>query len=100
MDGRTIRGEHYIVHPKLPVIADLFVDVPDAHIWLTSPGPATFLRWEGPLAEPDDPIARVDLLPGGASGPAVPVATSGRDLEPKAGRPQNRKEWRGPLSTR
>jgi hypothetical protein len=74
MAGRSIQGEHYVVHPKLPLIADLFVDVPDAHLWLTNPGPATFLRWEGPLAEPKDPIARVDLLPGGESGPAVPVA--------------------------
>jgi hypothetical protein len=78
MGGRTIRGERYIVHPKLPLIADLFVNVPDAHIWLTSPAPAAFLRWEGPLAEPSDPITRVDLLPGGSSGPATPVATTGR----------------------
>jgi hypothetical protein len=78
MGGRTIRGERYMVHPKLPLIADLFVNVPDAHIWLTSPAPAAFLRWEGPLAEPGDPITRVDLLPGGSSGPATPVATTGR----------------------
>lgn len=78
MSERTLQGERYIVHPKLPFIADLFVNVPDARIWLTSPGPATFLRWEGPLAEPDDPIARVDLLPGGTSGPAVPVKTTAR----------------------
>lgn len=76
MGDRRLRGEHYIVHPKLPFIADLFVDVPDAHIWLTNPEPATFLRWEGPLAEPGDPITRVDLLPGGVSGPAAPVAAT------------------------
>lgn len=78
MSDRVLRGERYIVHPKLPWIAGLFIDVPDAHIWLTSPPPAAFLRWEGPLAEPDDPITRVDLLSGGSSGPAEPVATSGR----------------------
>jgi hypothetical protein len=78
MGGRNLRGERYIVHPKLPLLADLFVDVPDAHIWLTSPAPAAFLRWEGPLAEPSDPITRVDLLPGGSSGPAIPVGTTGR----------------------
>lgn len=76
MGDRTIRGERYIVHPKLPFVADLFVNVPDSHIWLTSPEPATFLRWEGPLAEPSDPITRVDLLPGGVSGPAVPISPS------------------------
>ncbi len=78
MGGRTLRGERYVVHPKLPLIAELFVKVPDAQIWLTSPAPAAFLRWEGPLAEPSDPITRVDLLPGGASGSATPVGTSGR----------------------
>lgn len=78
MADRTLMGERYVVHPKLPWIADLFVNVPDAQIWLTSPPPATFLRWEGPLAEPSDPITRVDLLPGGSSEAAVPVATSGR----------------------
>jgi hypothetical protein len=78
ISGRTLRSERFIVHPKIPWIAKPFISVPDAQIWLTSPAPAAFLRWEGPLAEPDDPITRVDGLPGGPSGPAVPVATSGR----------------------
>jgi len=78
MSDRVLRGERYIVHAKLPWFADLFVDVPDEHIWLTSPPPAMFLRWEGPMAEPSDPPTRVDLLPGGASGAAIPVGTSGR----------------------
>jgi hypothetical protein len=77
MAGRTITGERFIVHPKLPWVAKLFVEVPDAQIWLT-PAPAAFLRWEGPLAEPSDPVTRVDLLPGGPSEAATPVATSGR----------------------
>ena len=77
MSNRTIDGDRFIVHAKVPAIAKLFVHVPDAVIWLTMP-PAGFLRWEGPLAEPDDPIVRVDLLPVASSGPAVPVATSGR----------------------
>ena len=50
----------------------VFVEAPDTQIWLTSPAPAGFLRWEGPLAEPDDPTLRVDLLPGGKSEPAKP----------------------------
>jgi hypothetical protein len=63
MSGRTIDGDHFIVHPKVPAIAKLFVHVPDAQIWLTTP-PAGFLRWEGALAQPDDEIVRVDLMPG------------------------------------
>ena len=78
MADRTIIGERFTVHPKLPFIAAFFVKVPDAHIWLTTPAPATFLRFEGPLVEPGDPIMRVDLMPGESSSAAVPVATSGR----------------------
>ena len=77
MSGRTIPADHYIVHPKIPAIAKLFVKVPDAHIWLTTP-PAGFLRYEGTLAEPSDAVIRIDLLPGGPSEAAAPVATSGK----------------------
>jgi len=76
MAGRTIDGDRFLVHPKIPAIAKLFVKVPDAQIWLTPP-PTGFLRWEGALAEPSDPIIRVDVLPGGTSEAATPVATSG-----------------------
>lgn len=78
MSGRVLQGEHFIVHPKIPRIARLFVEVPDNHIWLTRSAPVSFLRWEGPLAEPGDPITRVDLLPGGPSEAAAPVGTTGR----------------------
>jgi hypothetical protein len=73
MSGRVIAGDHFVIHPKIPKIAELFIDVPDTHIWLTSPPPASFLRWEGPLAEPKDPLIRVDLLPGGRSEAAKPM---------------------------
>jgi len=76
MSGRTIAADHYVVHPKIPAVAKLFVKVPDAHIWLTTP-PAGFLRYEGALAEPSDAMIRIDLLPGGPSEAARPVATSG-----------------------
>jgi len=70
MAGRRLKGDRFLIHPKIPKIAKLFIDAPDTRLWLHSPPPAVFLRWEGPLAEPDDPIVRVDLLPGGQSGPA------------------------------
>jgi hypothetical protein len=78
MGDRTINGERFVVHAEVPFIAKLFVKVPDAQIWLTTPAPPTFLRFEGPLAEPSDPVMRVDLMPGEPSDAAVPVATSGR----------------------
>jgi hypothetical protein len=61
---RTVKADRFVIHPKLPWFADLFVDVPDISIWLTPP-PAGFLRFQGPLAEPTDPIIRIDGLPGG-----------------------------------
>ena len=76
MSGRAIPADHYVVHAHVPAIAKFFVKVPDAQIWLTPP-PAGFLRYEGTLAEPTDPIVRVDLLPGGPSDAGAPVATSG-----------------------
>jgi hypothetical protein len=73
ISGRSLLGDRFRIHPRIPWIARAFVDVPDSRIWLTSPAPAAFLRFEGPLAEPDDPIVRVDLLPGDPSGPAAPA---------------------------
>jgi hypothetical protein len=74
MSGRTLRGDRFVIHPKLPWIADVFIDVPDTLLWLSNPGPAGFLRMEGPLVEPSDPIVRIDFLPGGQSGPATPTS--------------------------
>jgi len=73
MSDRELVAEHFVIHAKIPWIARPFVHVPDSHIWLLTPPPSAFLRFEGPLAEIDDPIVRVDLLPGGASGAPTPV---------------------------
>jgi hypothetical protein len=71
MSGRSLKGDRFIIHPEIPFIANLFVNVPDTKIWLTNPAPAGFLRWEGPIVLPTDPMIRVDLIPGEKSGPAV-----------------------------
>jgi hypothetical protein len=73
MSGRLVKGDRFIVHPEIFFLAKLFVDVPDTNIWLTSPGPAGFLRWEGPVLLPTDPLIRVDLLSGEKSRSAEPV---------------------------
>jgi hypothetical protein len=70
MAGRTPRGDRFIIHPEIPLIAKLFINVPDTKIWLTNPAPAGFLRWEGPIVLPTDPLVRVDLLSRTRSGPA------------------------------
>lgn len=73
MSGRTIRADRFVIHPQIPKIARLVVEAPDTRIWLTHLPPAGFVRWEGAFAEPDDPIVRVDLLPGDPSRAAEPV---------------------------
>ncbi|MBI4523225.1 MAG: hypothetical protein HY695_05360 [Deltaproteobacteria bacterium] len=73
MSDRLVRGDRFVIHPKVPRILELFMNVPDIHIWLINPPPAGFLRMEGPLAEPGDPAIRVDLMSGGESGPAKPA---------------------------
>jgi len=74
MSGRFLRGDNFIIHPEVPIFAKLFIKVPDTHIWLTNPKPAGFLRWEGPIVLPNDPMIRVDLVSDHVGGPAEPVA--------------------------
>jgi hypothetical protein len=73
MGGRTVRGDRFLLRPKIPRIVKLFITIPDYSIWLVSPPPAGFLRMEGPLMEPSDPLIRIDLMGGGKSGLAVAV---------------------------
>jgi hypothetical protein len=70
MSGRSLKGDRFIIHPEIPFIANLFVNVPDTKIWLTNPAPAGFLRWEGPIVLPTDPMIRVDLISDEKSRPA------------------------------
>jgi hypothetical protein len=79
MSGRRLKGDHFVIHPELPAVAKLFVSAPDTQIWLAHPAPPGFLRWEGPIAEPSDPIVRVDLVSGEQSGPAQPVKGNGSE---------------------
>jgi hypothetical protein len=78
MSGRYLRGDNFIIHSEIPAIAKLLIHVPDTHIWLTNPSPAGFLRWEGAIVLPNDPMRRVDLVSDHLSGPAEPVEPSKR----------------------
>jgi hypothetical protein len=69
---RFVMGDRFVIHPRVPLVARAFVDAEDERIWLTLPRPPGFLRWEGAIVEPDDPVVRVDLLPANRSGPAEP----------------------------
>src|SRR5438094_8882437 len=70
MSGRSLKGDRFVIHPETPFIANLFVNVPDTKVWLTNPAPAGFLRWEGPIVLPTDPMVRVDLISSEKSRPA------------------------------
>lgn len=73
MSGRFLRGDNFLIHPEVPIIAKLFIKVPDTHIWLTAGRPPGFLRWEGSIVLPNDEMIRVDLVSDHAGGPAEAV---------------------------
>lgn len=62
MAGRHVDSDKFLIHPDVPAVAKLFVKAPDNAIWLVSGRPAAFLRYEGPLCEPTDPMVHVDLI--------------------------------------
>jgi hypothetical protein len=62
MAGRKVDADKFLIHPDVPAVAKLFVKVPDNAIYLVSGKPAAFLRYEGPLCEPSDPLVHVDLI--------------------------------------
>ncbi len=64
MGGRRLPAERYVIHPEVPWIAKLFVKAPDQYLWFYRPAPPAFLRADIPLAEPSDPMIRIELLPG------------------------------------
>jgi hypothetical protein len=64
MGGRKLPAERYVIHPEVPWIARLFVKAPDQYLWFYRPAPPMFLRADIPLAEPSDPMIRIELIPG------------------------------------
>jgi hypothetical protein len=79
ISGRFYTGYRFVVHPQVPVIAKMFMKVPDTKIWLTYPAPAGFLRFEGPIVLPNDPMVRVDLISDSVSGAAEPTSKEDKD---------------------
>jgi len=67
MGGRTLRASRYVIHPEVPWVARLFVKAPDQYLWYYRPDPPAFLRADIPLAEPSDPMIRIELIPGSDS---------------------------------
>jgi len=81
MGGRTLGAERFVVHPQIPLafIAKLFVKAPDQYLWFYRPSPPAFLRADIPLAEPSDPIIRIEVI----AGPRPSEPQSRRPKAPK-----------------
>src|SRR4029078_6687446 len=81
MGGRSLKGDQFIIHPEVPFFPTFCITVPDKKVWLTNPAPAGFLRWEGPIVLPTDPIVRVDLLSGEKSRTAETTGSSNANAD-------------------
>jgi hypothetical protein len=81
MGGRTLAAERFVVHPQIPLafIANLCVKAPDQYLWFYRPSPPAFLRADIPLAEPSDPIIRIEVI----GGPRPSEPQSRRPKAPK-----------------
>ena len=63
MGGRSFEADRFTIHPEIPFIARPFVKAPDQRLWFFTESPPGLLRFEGPLAEPYDPIIHIDVIP-------------------------------------
>jgi hypothetical protein len=68
--SRRLQVDRFVIHPEIPAIARPFVKAPDEHLWFYRAPPPTLLRAEIPLAEPSDPIIRIDVPPASSAAEA------------------------------
>jgi hypothetical protein len=66
--GRSLRTDHVVVHPLVPEVAKLFVNVPDSHIWLFQARPPSLVRAEIQMQSLG--VVRIDAVSSGGSPPA------------------------------
>jgi hypothetical protein len=63
MGGRVLPADLFRIRPQVGWLGRLFVSPPDFHIWLHREDPPAFLRFQGPIGTPDDPVVQVSVLP-------------------------------------
>jgi hypothetical protein len=63
--ARKIDATRVTIHPKVPAIAELFVDAPDTTLWFSRATPPQLLRVETTIAEPSDPRIVINLFGSG-----------------------------------
>jgi hypothetical protein len=61
--GRDVKARRFSIRAELPGLVKKLAHVRDHSLWLTESEPAGFLRSEGALMEPGDPLIRVDVVP-------------------------------------
>jgi hypothetical protein len=80
--SRRFQADRFAIHPEIPAIARPFVKAPDQHLWFYRAPPPTLLRAEIPLAEPSDPIIRIDVPPATSGAEARAPHQAARDVHP------------------
>jgi len=66
--GRSMRADHIVVHPQVPRVARLFVNVPDSHLWFYRANPPAFLRAQMQVLSLG--MVRIDAVSGVSAPPA------------------------------
>jgi hypothetical protein len=69
--GRSLRADHLVIHPQVPKVAKLFVNVPDSHLWFLRGRPPGFVRADVQMQSLG--VVRIDSVPG-----APPAAARSR----------------------
>jgi hypothetical protein len=63
--GRAIGCDRLTLHPAIPFPVNLFAHAADAHLWFTHGAPPALVRARQNLAEKDDPLVVIDVIPRG-----------------------------------
>lgn len=61
--GREVRARRFVIRAELPGVVRKIAGLKDYRLWLTESEPAGFVRLEGTLLEPRDPMIRIDVIP-------------------------------------
>lgn len=63
VSAQKTQAHHIVMHPKIPAVAKIFVEIKDLHLWISTIKPHSILRFEGPHQEPNDPVIRLNVYP-------------------------------------
>ncbi|HYV49275.1 MAG TPA: hypothetical protein VFA20_30655 [Myxococcaceae bacterium] len=67
--GRSLRADHLVIHPQVPQVAKLFINVPDSHLWFLRGRPPGFVRAEVQMQSLG--VVRIDAVSGDGTPPSA-----------------------------